>query len=198
MNAGLSSGLARVRRISTRPSIANPLRGFFLGFAKIQHTQSKCLQMKNFVKRVLGFWRRSACSSLSLSILSISVVACGPPAGRLEMDRGDGLGAESFAISPKNPACPVAAVKRKLDGLVVIVIDVNDKGKIETANVLGSPDKTLRDAALRNALSTSFSMPRTGETQNTSFGSGRLFFYFHCSSFPYKALMPSDFVQKHS
>lgn len=114
------------------------------------------------------------------------------------MDRGDGLGAESFAIDPKNASCPVEAVKRKLDALVVIAIDVNSRGKVETAKVLGSPDKTLSEAAVNNSLATSFLMPRANNNQQPSFGSGRLFYYFHCSSFPFKALMPSDLVEKHN
>jgi TonB family protein len=145
-----------------------------------------------------NFLRPRAFSIAVLTILSIILTACGSPAARVQMDRGDGLGAESFAIDPRGPACPIEAENRKLDGLVVIQIEVNNRGRIQTAHVLGSPDKSLSDAALRSALTTSFRMPKMDGTQETMFGLGRLFFYFHCSSRPFEGQMPSDLIQKHS
>lgn len=141
-------------------------------------------------------WLRLVVMIFCLWVYSISLVACGHREERFRMDRGDGLGAEAFEVAPHNPGCPTEAINRKVDGLVVVAIEVSDKGKLETAKVLVSPSKSLGDAALRNTRSTSFRMPGT-EAEPSKPGAGRLFFYFHCSSFPFKALMPSDLVEKH-
>jgi hypothetical protein len=68
------------------------------------------------------------------------------------MDRGDGLGAESFAMKIQGPSCPVEVVRRSLDGLVVIAIDVNPRGRVERTEVLNSPNNLLSEAALGSMI----------------------------------------------
>lgn len=104
------------------------------------------------------------------------------------------MGAQSFANHLYPPVCPVEAVSRKLDGLVVIAVELSDKGKILSTTVLQSPDPELQKAALKSTLATTFRMPFLTEFGRRASGSGRLYFYFHCSSAPFRALLPSDFA----
>jgi hypothetical protein len=135
---------------------------------------------------------------LLVSVPCLALASCeSSPSGRVQMDRGNGLGAESFAINMHGPSCPVEAVKRQLNGLVVIAIDVDPKGVVERTEVLSSPDVSLSETALASTTRTSFRMPVIDTSGQPSFGTGRLFFYFKCSTSPFKALLPSDLLHTH-
>jgi TonB family protein len=143
--------------------------------------------MLRTIKSYLHIHRRQARMSLYLMAPGV-LVGCAYSGPVLQMDRGDGLGAESFAIRQELPSCPAASLRRKLDGLVVVAIDVNSKGAVTRATILTSPDKIFEPGALRSATAATFRM------HDGMPGTGRLFYYYRCSQYPFKPLTPSDLV----
>jgi hypothetical protein len=124
------------------------------------------------------------------------IVGCGSWSPTVLLDRGDGLGAQSFADHLSTPACPDVDKKNKVDGLVVIEIQVNPRGTVTKATALQYPDFALSTLASESAAQARFRVPSIPGAEKGLRATGRLFYYFRCSSAPFRAMLPSEFPSR--
>ena len=127
----------------------------------------------------------SACAIIFLS-------GCGNERPAVLLDKGDGRGAESFARTLDPPTCTSQLINSKTSGLVVLAFTANKKGRVTSTKILESPGDGASEAVTSAAKRAIFEMPWPEESKDAHPGTGRLFFYFHCSSFPLVVEQPKD------